>query len=830
MVSRHTQQTRMHCPFCDELIHPLADSCRYCGQFLTSQGAAVHEMTMGDGGYGHVRQRVRRERPAVGEDGQERYLSENHPDRLTLNDMPWSDEAFARLSRSAGNAAARNSRMDQDKRANPILRRSPGKPGRSQHRPERPGPEETPGTDAPVSPDAEPRKASAPPPPPVQPRDEGAARRAAAERRARAMPPAAGHDTEEPSGIAPDDGAPAGRPADAPPRPTRTPPEPKAASVPRPAPAAPPVQPRTSPTAPPAGPKSAEPRRETSGPHARPDETAPASFPQAPKGVTGTIRPAPPPTAQRSAPVASESPLEGEPPVAPGQSQPHGRSAPPESTADPKSSPAPKIGVGSRPPSLGSPTARAQASPPPAKFSAAPAPTARHDRAEPDLRRDPPPALAASGDRPEERKPLLARRDAPVPEEQSRAPAPAAIGPPLPAIPPPPGPGHARVTVDAAARPSEATATGTEQTDRAAARKPTARRPILIATPGEPNVPPAGTDGVVLSAAADIGGRDGGPGLQGDSRPSSRTAPWWKHLAGSATAQTIGGMVFSLLAFAGLLAALFFYAEDTGPRHADTPPAVAERDVSSGEPQDAAPQPTPRPRDEALLEQRPEPPAPPQPPPDLGLPEGAAETETAAVQDDTPQPAKSGDAAAAGAVPTREAPEAPPIASPKGAEASVKTIGPTRLTPPRPRDQIREQLAAKPGRPPAGDPPQAAPRRSWDEPIRRTLQRIEHAESVASRPVMPVPRERAQEPPIGSATPGPVPVIHRQEDLVRLVQRALDRLGYAPGPIDGKMGNETRRAIVRYQIDRGMSPSGWVDQPLVGRVLAESRAKTQLPP
>jgi hypothetical protein len=51
------------------------------------------------------------------------------------------------------------------------------------------------------------------------------------------------------------------------------------------------------------------------------------------------------------------------------------------------------------------------------------------------------------------------------------------------------------------------------------------------------------------------------------------------------------------------------------------------------------------------------------------------------------------------------------------------------------------------------------------------------------------------------------------------VQTALARRGYYRGPIDGIIGQGTRRAIRAFQYDEGLPPSGWID----GRVLAELR-------
>lgn len=49
---------------------------------------------------------------------------------------------------------------------------------------------------------------------------------------------------------------------------------------------------------------------------------------------------------------------------------------------------------------------------------------------------------------------------------------------------------------------------------------------------------------------------------------------------------------------------------------------------------------------------------------------------------------------------------------------------------------------------------------------------------------------------------------HHQSDSS--VQRELARRGYYRGYVDGRMGPQSRRAIYRYQQDRGMRPTGYV--------------------
>jgi localization factor PodJL len=57
-------------------------------------------------------------------------------------------------------------------------------------------------------------------------------------------------------------------------------------------------------------------------------------------------------------------------------------------------------------------------------------------------------------------------------------------------------------------------------------------------------------------------------------------------------------------------------------------------------------------------------------------------------------------------------------------------------------------------------------------------------------------------------------------DPVAIAQAMLARLGYDPGPADGKMGERTRLAIQRFQKDRGLVETGSVDDALL-RALSE---------
>lgn len=73
--------------------------------------------------------------------------------------------------------------------------------------------------------------------------------------------------------------------------------------------------------------------------------------------------------------------------------------------------------------------------------------------------------------------------------------------------------------------------------------------------------------------------------------------------------------------------------------------------------------------------------------------------------------------------------------------------------------------------------------------------------------------------PARSTAPGP-----RAPERVREVQRALARLGYAPGPVDGLMGPRTRSAIRAYQAAAGLTADGRLTPELERGIRADTAA------
>lgn len=71
---------------------------------------------------------------------------------------------------------------------------------------------------------------------------------------------------------------------------------------------------------------------------------------------------------------------------------------------------------------------------------------------------------------------------------------------------------------------------------------------------------------------------------------------------------------------------------------------------------------------------------------------------------------------------------------------------------------------------------------------------------------------RAAEQPASAPSAG--------DDRVRAVQAVLAKLGYAPGPVDGLMGEATSDAIRAFEIDRDLPETGEISQDLLDELEA----------
>lgn len=64
------------------------------------------------------------------------------------------------------------------------------------------------------------------------------------------------------------------------------------------------------------------------------------------------------------------------------------------------------------------------------------------------------------------------------------------------------------------------------------------------------------------------------------------------------------------------------------------------------------------------------------------------------------------------------------------------------------------------------------------------------------------------------------------ERVIRMVQQWLATLGYRAGRVDGRLGDDTIKAIRDFEVDKGLVPAGRVSAELVGR-LSEAAGTTR---
>jgi len=85
----------------------------------------------------------------------------------------------------------------------------------------------------------------------------------------------------------------------------------------------------------------------------------------------------------------------------------------------------------------------------------------------------------------------------------------------------------------------------------------------------------------------------------------------------------------------------------------------------------------------------------------------------------------------------------------------------------------------------------------------------------------PRPVERHDSGPASDAPQVRPPA--RRPQFVREAQRALQDLGYSPGPIDGTIGPKTRAALARYQGAENLPVTGELDAETTARLDVHKR-------
>lgn len=74
-----------------------------------------------------------------------------------------------------------------------------------------------------------------------------------------------------------------------------------------------------------------------------------------------------------------------------------------------------------------------------------------------------------------------------------------------------------------------------------------------------------------------------------------------------------------------------------------------------------------------------------------------------------------------------------------------------------------------------------------------------------------------------------IPAMADDSARIAEVQQALQVMGYDPGPVDGAMGENTRRAVKAFQGEFGLAVDGSIDDALLSRLRAESALDTASP-
>jgi peptidoglycan hydrolase-like protein with peptidoglycan-binding domain len=58
----------------------------------------------------------------------------------------------------------------------------------------------------------------------------------------------------------------------------------------------------------------------------------------------------------------------------------------------------------------------------------------------------------------------------------------------------------------------------------------------------------------------------------------------------------------------------------------------------------------------------------------------------------------------------------------------------------------------------------------------------------------------------------------RAAQIVRKVQELLAKLGYQPGQVDGRLGEDTLRAVREFELDKGLAPKGRISADVLMRL------------
>ncbi|HTN60111.1 MAG TPA: peptidoglycan-binding protein [Devosia sp.] len=104
---------------------------------------------------------------------------------------------------------------------------------------------------------------------------------------------------------------------------------------------------------------------------------------------------------------------------------------------------------------------------------------------------------------------------------------------------------------------------------------------------------------------------------------------------------------------------------------------------------------------------------------------------------------------------------------------------------------------------------------STAQPMPAPVQRVASLEPIAPRPAVVVPQQAAPVQQQAAIAPPPINPANNTQ-LIEQVQRGLASLGFLQGPIDGKPGEATAKAIRSFEIFHNYAPTGEVNVQLLG--------------
>jgi peptidoglycan hydrolase-like protein with peptidoglycan-binding domain len=94
-------------------------------------------------------------------------------------------------------------------------------------------------------------------------------------------------------------------------------------------------------------------------------------------------------------------------------------------------------------------------------------------------------------------------------------------------------------------------------------------------------------------------------------------------------------------------------------------------------------------------------------------------------------------------------------------------------------------------------------------------------------PAEPVKKGEKESPPVQAAEPSPQTMTVTE---IKEIQQCLTQLGYQPGPVDGKMGKNTKEALKQFQQKYNLRKTGEADKETVDKLRQEAKVPQKSAP